>query len=141
MNITASFDCFIIVFWPETRPDGPGRSGEFDFRGLQPKRTIPKPFRNRNNDFFVGFAGFGPRNPSGWPRPVRGFRFPAGSGQIDPSRTRSSHFWPFPGSTDHPFGLQIRGPDHWATAPRSRRFPGDRGGTIGGTLGWLPGLV
>ena len=35
------------------------------------------------------------RNPSGWPRPVRQFRFPAGSGQIDPSRTRSCHFWPF----------------------------------------------
>ena len=43
---------------------------------------------------------FTARNPSGWPRPVRQFRFPAGSGQIDPSRTRSCHFWPFPGSAN-----------------------------------------
>merc|ERR1712039_145448 len=40
---------------------------------------------------------FTARNPSGWPRPVRQFRFPAGSGQIDPSRTRSCNFWQFPG--------------------------------------------
>ena len=81
-------------------------------------------------------AGFGPRNPSRWPWPDRQFRFPAGSGQIDPSRTRSSHFWPFPGSTDHPFGLQIRGPGHLATARRSRRFARDRGGTFGWLAGW-----
>ena len=36
---------------------------------------------------------FRPRNPSGWTRFDRQFRFPAISGQIDPSRTRSCHFW------------------------------------------------
>ena len=83
----------------------------------------------------------GSRNPSGWTRFDRQFRFPAGSGQIDPSRTRSSHFWPFPVSTLEAFGLQIRGPDHWATAARSRRFPGDLWGTLGWTLGWLAALA
>ena len=100
-----------------------------------------RPGDQKINFFSAVLAGLGPRSPSGWPRPVRGFRFQAGSGQIDPSRTRSSHFWPFPGSTDHPFGLQIRGPDHWATARRSRRFAGDRGGTRGWTLGWLAALA
>ena len=57
-----------------------------------------------------------------------------------PVRPTFGH-WPFTGSTDHPLGMQIRAPDHWAMAQRSRRFAGDRGGTIGGTLGWLPGLV
>ena len=43
----------------------------------------------------AGNGRFRPRNPSGRTRFDRGFRFPAGSGQIDPSRTRSCHFWPF----------------------------------------------
>ena len=57
-----------------------------------------------------------------------------------PVRPTFGHFQGRPG-LDRPLGMQIRGPDHWATARRSRRFARDRGGTIGGTLGWLPGLV
>ena len=45
---------------------------------------------------------FGSRDPSGRTRFDRGFRFPAESGQTDPSRTRSCHFSPFGGSTADP---------------------------------------
>ena len=39
------------------------------------------------------------------------------------------------GVSRSPPGMQIRGPDHWATALRSRPFARKRGGTLDGTPG------
>ena len=93
--------------WPATTR--PTKKFGFDLSwGAPPPRPpfqsasgLPEnwPKTNRNNRFRL-------RSPSRWSRFELRFRFPARSGQTDPSQTRSSHFWPSEGSTPTPLGCK-----------------------------------